>query len=466
MPGSGGRPPAARPRAAMSRPESLRLFVSARDDGARLAERSLPAQDDALHRRLPRLVVDTRQRFQTHLGFGGAFTEAAATVWQALPEPAREQLLRDCFDPEHGHGYTLGRVHINSCDFALGNYAHAERPGDFALDGFSIDRDRRALLPFVRAALRVARRPVRLLASPWSPPAWMKTNADMNHGGRLRAECRAAWAQCYVRFIRAYEQEGVPIWGVSVQNEPLAAQRWDSCLYSAEEERDFVRDHLGPALRDAGLGHVKIVIWDHNRDLMVERAAAVYGDAQASAFVWGLGFHWYGPECFDHVQQVHDAWPDKQLLFTEGCQESGPHLGSWAVGERYARNIVNDLNRWTVGWIDWNLLLDERGGPNHVGNFCSAPIHADTRQGTLMHQSAFWVLGHFARFIQPGAQRVLAVAGQGIVATAYANPDGSTAVVATNAQDDALRFALELDGRPCAVELPPRSIATLVSGPR
>ncbi len=452
------------PTSAMSSSEPLRLFVSARDDGSRLSERVPPRADENPQRGLPRLAVDTARRFQHHLGFGGAFTEAAATVWQALPEAAREQLLRDYFDPDSGHGYTLGRVHINSCDFALGNYAHVERPDDFALESFSIERDRRALLPFIRAALRAAGRPIRLLASPWSPPAWMKTNGEMNHGGRLRDECRAAWAQCYVRFISAYEAEGVPIWGVSVQNEPMADQRWDSCLYSAEEERDIVRDHLGPALRDAGLGHVKIVIWDHNRDRMVERAAVVYGDPKAAQFVWGTGFHWYGPECFDHVQQVHDAWPDKQLLFTEGCQEGGPHVGSWEVGERYARHIIHDLNRWTVGWIDWNLLLDERGGPNHAGNFCSAPVLADTRQGALMHQSAYWVLGHFARFIRPGAQRVLAVAAQGLDATAYANSDGSAVVVASNPRDEALRFVLDLDGRRAPVELPARSIATLVAG--
>lgn len=440
-----------------------RFVLSARDGGLRLADRPLPPTEGNGHRHLPRLVVHTERRFQSHLGFGGAFTEAAATVWQGLPEAAREQLLRDYFDPAQGHGYTLGRVHINSCDFSLGHYAHVEQPGDFALESFSIERDRQALLPFIRAAQRVAGRPLQLLASPWSPPAWMKSNGRMDDGGRLKPECRAAWAQCYVRFIRAYESEGVPIWGVSVQNEPAAHQRWDSCLYNAEEERDFVRDHLGPALRDAGLGHVKIVIWDHNRDLMVERASVVYADAEAAGYVWGTGFHWYGPEDFDHLQQLHDAWPDKHLLFTEGCQEGGPHIGSWEVGERYARNVINDLNRWTVGWIDWNLLLDERGGPNHVGNYCSAPILADTARGELMHQSAYWVLGHFARFIQPGARRVLTVAAQEIDATAFVNLDGSTAVVASHRQDHALRFALCIDGRCSAVELPPRSIATFVA---
>ena len=447
----------------------MRWFLSARDGGARLAEQPpLPRCDaaEAASGHPAVLTVDTTRRFQTIEGFGGAFTEAAAVTWQALPPPAREQFLADCFDPVRGHGYTLGRVHMNSCDFALDNYAHVERDGDFALESFSIERDRRALLPFVQAALRVAGRPIKLLVSPWSPPAWMKTNREMNHGGRLRPECRAAWAQCYVRFIRAYEAEGVPVWAVSVQNEPMARQRWDSCLYSAEQERDFVRDHLGPALHAAGLGHVKIVIWDHNRDLMVERASVVYRDAEAAKYVWGTGFHWYGADHFDHVRLVHDAWPDKALLFTEGCQEGGPHVGSWDVGERYARSLVNDLNRWTVGWIDWNLLLDERGGPNHVGNFCSAPILADRASGALMHQSAYWVLGHFARFVRAGARRVLCASSRTEVeATAFAGTRGEVAVVATNAHGHGAAVQLSIDGTRWTVELPAHSISTFVTTP-
>jgi glucosylceramidase len=446
----------------------LRVVVSARDGGARLSEHESsapPASRLAGAGAAPaaRIVVDTARRFQTLEGFGGAFTEAAAVTWQALPAAAREQLIVDYFDPARGHGYTLCRVHMNSCDFALGNYAHVERPDDFALDSFSIERDRQGLLPFIHAALAAARDPLKLLASPWSPPPWMKTNGEMNHGGRLRPECRAAWAQCFVRFIRAYEDEGVPVWGVTVQNEPMAVQRWDSCLYSAEEERDFVRDHLGPALHAAGLGHVKIVIWDHNRDLMVERASVVYRDAAAAKYVWGTGFHWYGADHFDHVQLVHDAWPDKALLFTEGCQEGGPHIGSWEVGDRYARSIINDLNRWTVGWIDWNLLLDERGGPNHVGNYCSAPILADRADGRLMHQSAYWVLGHFSRFIRPGAQRVLCASARAdIEATAFRNPEGEVATVALNRHGHHVGMQLSIDGAAWAIDLPPHSISTFI----
>ena len=410
--------------------------------------------------------IDPMRRFQTHLGFGAAFTEAAALTWQQLPAAQRDEVLQACFSPTQGHGYTLCRVHMGSCDFAAGNYSHVETPGDVNLSSFSIERDRQALLPFIRAAQQVASQPLQLLASPWSPPAWMKTSQTMNGGGRLHAKYRSAWAQCFVRFIQAYEAEGVPVWGVSVQNEPMATQRWDSCLFSAEEERDFVRDHLGPALHQAGLGHVKIIVWDHNRDEMVQRASVIYNDPAAAAYVWGLGFHWYVEDHFDHVQLVHDAWPDKQLLFTEGCQEGGPHTGEWEPAERYGRSIINDLNRWTVGWIDWNLLLNEQGGPNHVGNFCSAPLLADRASGALMRQPSYAYLGHFARFIRPGAQRVLCAANrEALETTAFLNPDGTLVCVVMNRTESERRFTLRTPQGAALACLPPRSIGTFSTLP-
>jgi glucosylceramidase len=444
----------------MTANSQIRCFLTARDTGARLTEQ--PAlRPDAGEPDLPIVAVDTESAFQQIEGFGGAFTEASAVNWLALSTARRQEVLEAYFDPARGHGYSLCRVHMGSCDFALGNYAHVAAPEDMALESFSIERDRQALLPFIQAAQRVAGQPLKLLASPWSPPAWMKLNGQMNGGGTLRPDCRRAWARCYVRFVEAYEAEGVPIWGVSVQNEPMATQHWDSCLYTAEEERDFVRDFLGPELEAAGLGRVRIVIWDHNRDLMVERARAVYSDPQAARYVWGTGFHWYGEDHFDHVQEVHDAWPDKHLLFTEGCQEGGPHHGSWELGERYARSMINDLNRWTVGWIDWNLLLDQQGGPNHVGNFCSAPIHTDASTDGFSLQSSYYYLGHFARFARPGAHRVLCLAsGQDIEATAFRNVDDSVAVVVMNRAAQAQRLALCVDGIRTGAELPPRSIAT------
>ncbi len=255
----------------------------------------------------------------------------------------------------------------------------------------------------------------------------MKTTGQMNEGGKLKAEYRAAWADYYVRYIREMEAEGITIWGITVQNEPAAVQPWDSCVYTTEEEKEFVRDHLGPALERAGLSHVKIIIWDHNRDMLVHRASVAYHDAEASKYIWGAGFHWYVADKFDNVRLLHDAWPEKHLLFTEGCQEAGPHTGAWHLGERYARSIINDLNRWTEGWVDWNLLLDEQGGPNHVGNYCSAPILADTQTDTLLFQTSYYYIGHFSRFIRPGARRALcATTSDALEATSYLNPDGTS----------------------------------------
>ena len=445
----------------MTRPRLVRQFASARDTGQRLAELVPLGLVPAAGSPGASVFVDTGVRFQEFLGFGGAFTEAAAVTLDKVPAHVRQEILEAYFLPDRGHGYTLCRTHINSCDFALGNYAYAEVTGDVALEHFSIDRDRRSLIPLIRDAMSLAGGTLRLFASPWSPPAWMKTNGRMNGGGRLRPEYRDTWAQYYVRYIQEYAREGIPIWGLTVQNEPEASQTWDSCLYTGEEERDFVRDHLGPALRNAGLDDVQLIIWDHNRDRMYERARIVLDDPHAAGFVWGVGFHWYCGDHFDNVQLVHEAWPDKHLIFTEGCQEGGPHIGSWDTGERYARSIIQDLNRWTVAWVDWNLVLDETGGPNHVGNFCSAPVLADTRTGEALYQSSYYYVGHFSRFIRPGARRLgCASTLDALEATAFLNADGIVAVVTLNRSGQPLEFLLRVDGREARTDVPAHGIKT------
>lgn len=438
----------------------LLVFQTTRDTSDRLRPKPAlafgPALPDAAT-----VLVDARPRFQTIEGFGGAFTEAAADTFYRLPPATRAEILRAYFDPLAGHGYRLCRTHINSCDFSLGNYAYDEVDGDFELQHFSIEHDRRALLPMIQEALRLAGPALKLFASPWSPPAWTKTNGDMNHGGELKPECRPAWARYFVRYVKAYEQEGVPLWGLTVQNEPMAAQTWDSCVYSAEAERDFVRDYLGPALAEAGLSRLQLMIWDHNRDGLFERARAIYDDPAAASYVWGAAFHWYVGDHFDNVQLTHDAYPHKQLLFSEGCQEGGPHYGDWQVGERYGHSMLQDLNRWTVGWVDWNLVLDEHGGPNHVNNLCSAPLLADTQTGKLYYHNSYYYIGHFARFIRPGAQRIACASSlDDLEVTAFLNPDRQIAVVVLNRTDRAHPFALKYGGHAAGAASPPHSIST------
>lgn len=430
--------------------------------GERLAEVGSFPQSD--HRKPARasIFVDPERQFQTFEGFGGAFTEAAAITFSALPREQQEDVLTAYFDRRRGHGYRFGRTHINSCDFAEEGYAYAE-PGDATLERFSVEHDRRVLIPFIQAAGSVADGELRLLASPWSPPGWMKTNGRMQEGGRLLPEFRDAWANYYCRYIREYERAGIRIWGVSVQNEPEATQRWESCLYTAEEERDFVRDHLGPTLERQGLGHIAIVIWDHNRDRIVERASIVLSDPEAARFVWGTGFHWYDGDNFENVALVHEAFPDKKLLLTEACQEDGTHHGSWELAERYARAIVNDLNHWAVGWIDWNLLLDETGGPNHAGNYCSAPIIASRETKRLHYESSYAAIGQFARFIRPGSRRVLcSSSADDLEVTAFDDGHGDLAIVALNRANVAISFDLRVGATVANLDSPAHSITTML----
>jgi glucosylceramidase len=434
-------------------------------DGDRLRDAGaaqLNARPDATR---ASVFVDRRHRFQVFEGFGGAFTEAAAITFAGLTPEQQQTVLGSYFDERSGHGYRFCRTHINSCDFSTGEYAYAE-PGDYGLERFSIDHDREHVIPFIEAALEAAGEEVRLLATPWSPPGWMKTTGQMRHGGRLLPEFRDVWATYYCRYVRAMEREGIPVWGLSVQNEPEAAQTWESCLYTAEEERDFVRDYLGPALEREGLGHVKVVIWDHNRDRIVERASVVLSDPDAARYVWGTGFHWYEGDNFRNVGLVHDAFPDKKLLLTEACQENGTHHGSWSLAERYATAILNDLNNWTVGWIDWNLLLDEAGGPNHTANYCSAPIIVDRGLGEIHYESSYAAIGHFARYIRPGAQRVLCASSRDdLEVTAFDDGAGGLAVVALNRTGACIPFDLRLDGQFAALESPAHSISTLLVSP-
>ncbi|AHC14191.1 glycoside hydrolase family 30 protein [Salinispira pacifica] len=418
------------------------------------------------------IETDLNRTRQEIMGFGGAFTEAAALSLSKLNPRLREEALEAYFHPERGHGYSLGRVHIHSCDFALSNYTYVEEH-DESLDSFDISHDREHIIPMIRDAFRMASKDLKLLASPWSPPGWMKTNGEMNNGGKLLPRYRDAWARYYVKFIRAYDQEEIPLWGISVQNEPAAVQIWDSCIFSGEEERDFVRDHLGPCLRENGLKDIKLLIWDHNRDIMAERAEAVLSDPEAAQYVWGTGYHWYVSEEFSNLSRVHDAFPDKHLLFTEGCQEGGCKIGEWFTGERYARNMIGDFNNWCEGYIDWNLVLDETGGPNHVNNLCDAPIIADTLNDRLIYNSSYYYIGHFSRFVPPGSKALelsrkatgaASHAGEEdrILWAAFLRPDGSIAAVAMNEGDDGQSSTLRIGAQGFELRLPAHSIATII----
>lgn len=415
--------------------------------------------------------VNPKIKFQKLVGIGAAFTDAAAETFYKLPEDRQKEFIEAYFSTEKGIGYSLGRIPIHSCDFSSSSFTYVEE-GDADLSTFSIAQDFNYRIPFIKKALSELGRPIPIYASPWSPPAFMKSNNNMLNGGKLLPDYYQPWANYYVKFIEAYENAGIPIWGLTIQNEPMAVQRWESCIYTAEEERDFVKNYLGPTLSKANMADKKLIVWDHNRDLLFQRADVILSDPEAAKYVWGTGFHWYedwkdGKPMFEMVHKVKEAYPEKELVFTEGCNErydlqrlenDDPKLA-----ERYGKSMINDFNNGTVAWTDWNILLNEFGGPNHVGNYCFAPVHGNTSNGELTLTRSYYYIGHFSKFIRPGAQRLASAStSNAVLSTAFLNEDQSLAVVIMNIADTEINYTLNLESKALELSIPAHGIQTVV----
>jgi glucosylceramidase len=415
------------------------------------------------------IFINPNKTFQKLLGIGGAITDASAEVFSKLPEEKQQEFLKAYYDPVDGIGYSLTRTTIHSCDFSSESYTYIEE-NDKTLETFSIEHDRKFRIPMIKRAIESAGGDLLLYASPWSPPAFMKDNNNVLQGGKLLPDYYEAWALYYTKFIKAYENEGMPIWGITIQNEPMAIQRWESCIYTAEEERDFLKNYLGPIMEKEGLADKKIVVWDHNRDLINHRANTIFDDPEAAKYAWGIGFHWYetwagGDPMFNNLGNIKESYPTKNLLFTEGCQEGfkAENYQFWPNAERYGRSMINDFNQGTVGWTDWNILLDQTGGPNHVGNFCFSPIHGDTDSGDLIYTPSYYYIGHFSKFIRPNAQRVSTVSSRSnLLSTSFLNENNTLVTIIMNPGDDAISYQYYVGAEVAELKIPPHAMQTLM----
>jgi glucosylceramidase len=415
------------------------------------------------------IFVNPENLDQTVLGFGGAITDASAEVYSRLDQATQREFMKAYFDAENGLGYSLLRTTIHSSDFGSRSYTYVEE-GDKDLKTFDIAPDKVNRIPMIKEAIATAGGKLTTFASPWSAPAFMKDSGNMLQGGKLLPEFRDAWATYFTKFIHAYEAEGIPIWGITVQNEPMATQRWESMIYTAEEERDFLKNHLGPILQKENLGDKKIIVWDHNRDLVTHRANTILGDPEAAKYVWGVGFHWYetwtgGEPMFGNLAEIHRAFPKVNLLGTEFTVEGfdKARYQHWPNAERYGNSIVNDLNAGASGWTDWNILLDDTGGPNHVSNVCFAPIHADRETGELIYTPTYYYLGHFSKFIRPNARRVSAVSSRSVLqTTSFVNSNQELATVVLNLSDEAVSYRLFIGSQETSVTIPARAMQTLL----
>jgi glucosylceramidase len=451
--------------------DSLTVYTTAKDTDHRLTktgtypfrERVQPTEGEIS------IFVNSSKQFQKFLGIGGSFTDASAEVFAKLDNAKQEEFLEAYYDTEKGIGYSLARTTIHSSDFGSASHTYIDE-GDKALETFTIEKDKQFRIPLIKRATEAAGGELLLYASPWSAPAFMKSNNNMLRGGKLLPEYYESWAKYYTKFIEAYESEGMPIWGISIQNEPMATQRWESMIYTAQEERDFLKNHLGPAMEEAGFGDKNIVVWDHNRDLLTDRANVILDDPEAYKYVWGVGYHWYetwagGDSMHDNLAAVKESYPEIELLFTEGTVEGfrEDRYQYWPNAERYARSMIKDFNIGTVGWTDWNLLLDHTGGPNHVSNFCFAPIHADTRTGELIYTPTYYYIGHFSKFIRPEAKRISTSSSRSVLlATSFINTDNQIATVVMNETDNAIDYHFLADMQQVTLTIPARSMQTLV----
>ncbi|HUI93027.1 MAG TPA: glycoside hydrolase family 30 beta sandwich domain-containing protein [Chitinivibrionales bacterium] len=404
---------------------------------------SFAADDGSL---LPTLTVTPATTYQTIYGFGAAFTECAVYNLCKVTPARKAAVLNDFFNPYTGAGFSLMRAAINSCDFSLAMYDYDGTTNDYGLANFDMSHDMKWMIPSIKQALHVPGANFKLFGSPWAPPAWMKTSdnrlgAAGGGGGTLRTDCYNSWANYFVKYINTMKANGIPVWGITIQNEPAYDAYWEACVYSAAQERDFLKNALGPVF-DTNKIDAKIMIWDHNKDLIVDWANTILGDAAAAKYAWGVAYHRYAGDLFQNLDTTHNNFPTYPLIATE-CSVRD----TWTEAERMAHEIIGDLNNWSSGYLTWNLDTDYSGGPYHnrpEPGSCVGPIVLDSATDSMKIFPNYYYMTHFSKYFQPGAVRVLsALTGSTLEITACKNADGCIVVNALNKGDAAVPFKIK-----------------------
>jgi glucosylceramidase len=421
------------------------------------------------------ISLDTTKTYQHITGFGGSFTESSAYLLNQMSPEKRKEILSAYFTDE-GARYSLTRTHMSSCDFSLDHYSYAPVENDTALIHFSIDEDRDDIIPMIKEAQAISSEGFKIVASPWTAPPWMKDNQAW-YSGKLKKEFYPTWANFFAKYAKAYEKEGIDIWAFTVENEALGNDSsFESMEYTPEETADFVKNFLSPTLTKENID-VNILVYDHNRGKKLEEWADVLlNDEELKPLIYGTAIHWYAgtvsyfPESLNFT---HNVAPEKHIINTEGCVDSEiPHWQdddwywkkeatdwgwTWASEEekpqhpkyvpvyRYARDIIGCLNNWVEGWIDWNMVLDENGGPNLVENWCVAPVLVNVQKDEVYYTPLYYTLSHFSKFIRPGAVRIgFDCSDKELMTTAIKNIDGSIVIVVLNMSAEKKKLGIDL----------------------
>lgn len=402
--------------------------------------------------------------YETLEGFGGAITDAAAYVYAQMNEQQKKEIMETYFSPEKMK-YQLVRIHMDSCDFSVDMYEAMSDEKDREFKTFSMERTDKYIIPMLRDAEKAAGHSLELMLSPWSPPAFMKTNGERKNGGSLKEEYADMWAEYLCRYILEFQKRGFYVKRMSLQNEPKAVQTWDSCVYTAKQEKEFLKNHMYPALVRNHLEEIEVFIWDHNKERAYERAVEII-DETTEKMVSGVACHWYSGDHFENLTMLRKQFPDLKLVISESCIEYSKFDSSETEtnAARLSHEIIGDLNHGVTAFYDWNLLLDEKGGPNHVGNFCQAPFLYDMQRKELMPQALQKHFNHFSYYIVKGAKRIgFSKYTDALEMTAYKNPDGKIVFVMLNRENEELLTVLRLNGQVAEITVKPGITTGVIS---
>ena len=438
--------------------------------------------------------LDMTKRFQKITGFGGAFTESSAYLLNKLSKKNRDTIIKAYFGKE-GANYSLTRTHMNSCDFSLSQYSYSPVADDVNLEHFTIKDDMDDLIPMIKDAMKASEDGFKIFASPWTAAPWMKDNNEWV-GGKLLPKYYDTWALFFSKYADAYKNQGIDIWGFTVENEPHGnGNNWESMHYEPDEMTNFVMNHLGPKLEADGYGDKIILGYDQNRAGLKEWVDSMYENEETSKYFDGIAIHWYEStyKIFaDDLQYAHHKAPNKLLIETEGCvdsqvpawkddnwywsKESTDWGCDWAPAEdkylhpkyapvnRYARDIIGCLNNWVDGWVDWNMVLDRQGGPNWFENWCVAPIIVDPKTDEVYFTPLYYIMTHFSKYIRPGAE-VIGVENNNkeLQITAAQNLDGSIVAIVFNEGETEQNFNLQINDKSVNIKINAQALQTITT---
>ncbi|MBK7939210.1 MAG: glycosyl hydrolase [Lewinellaceae bacterium] len=444
-------------------PPGAELWLTTGDGGIRLQKTGQITFSPAAGVGLPLIELDETTVYQSILGFGASMTGSSAQVLTRNLEPARrKEVMETLFGREKGIGLSYLRMTIGASDFSSHNYSYNDPPGkqdNPQLRHFSMEEDRDDVIPRLKEAMAL-NPDIELMGSPWSAPAFMKTSGSMVKG-KLKPGMEPAFANYFVQYIRAFEKEGIRVSAITIQNEPeYEPAGYPGMLMTAEEQRDFIKKHLGPAFRQNRIG-AKIAVYDHNWD-HPNYPLTILDDPEARQYVDGTAFHCYGGEVANQ-SRVHDAYPGKNLYFTE-CSGGG-WSGSWQddLMWKFKNLLIGNLRNWSTCVLMWNLALDEKSGPTNGGCADCRGLVPARSDGSVDYTIDFYALGHFSRFVHKGARRVSStdLSAQNMDNVAFVNPDGSKTLVAMNGNPAPKKVAVKTREGYLAVDIPAWSVVSV-----